>query len=387
MIRKLFKRATAVLLILLLLQAAAVGAFAADTRCSSWAELYLSDAKRMFIPEDLRDLDFTRPISRLELAEMAYGAMGYMTGYYDYYSGLKAANVKGENYFDTHGYEMPRRYPDAPENSPFTDTDSTAAAALNACGILLGRGDRCYCPDDSLTRQEAATVLSRMAAYFDLQVFPFETAFTDTVQIADWAKDGIRTVCGMGLMVGMGDGTFSPETPMTCEQTAATLVRLIDSIPYLLNETAVADGLSSSFNFIWMWVENEAREPVFCLPCYWGTYHYRTDYGYNSWNFLTHGRKTLCAAWGRAAPSETESHTTIFDISTGEAVVSYGGDAGYYYCLTVDQEAVVLSKTVMGREYGDWGTEYYGVYGFDGREILPTAYTWEELCEAGYVNP
>ena len=89
-------------------------------------------------------------------------------------------------------------------------------------------------------------------------------------------------------------------------------------------------------------------------------------------DFLTHDGRSLCAAWGKADPSEEEYHTTIFDISTGETVVSYVGSAGRYHSLTADGKAVVLEKTVMGEEFGDWGTTYYGVYGFDGSEILST---------------
>ena len=350
MIRKICKRTLAVLLTVLLLRSVPVTAFADDPQCSPWAEQYLYDAKGLFIPEDLYDLDYTRPISRLELAELAYETMGWIAGYYDYYAALTEANKTGSNYYETHGYEKPKRYPAVPKSNPFTDTDSDAVAALNAIGILLGKGERRYAPDDTLTRQEAATVLGRMAAYFDFRTFPFETAFADAPQIADWARAGVQTVCGMGLMVGMGDGTFSPETLLTREQTVAMLVRLVDSIPRPLEETEVAEGQNAFFNLMWMWVENEAHEPVFYLPAYWGTYHYRTDYGYNGYRFLTYDGRPLCAAWGKTAPSEKEYHTTVFDISTGETVVSFDGDAGYFHCLTSDQEAIVLSKTVMGEE-------------------------------------
>ncbi|MDR1132387.1 MAG: S-layer homology domain-containing protein [Oscillospiraceae bacterium] len=376
-------------IILTLTFAAAAFAASPDTSYSAWAETYITDAENLgILPDSLKMCGYRQPITRNAFCEMAYETMGYMAGYISYYAALAEANAKGEtDFFEKHGFGITRIYPAAAEgNSPFSDTDSTAIIALNEAGIILGRGNGKFAPDDTLTRQEAAAVLSRMAEYFDLQEFSFELAFSDADQISDWAADGVKTVCGMGVMVGMSDAVFSPAAAYTCEQAIATMIRLINSVPHLSSREEVSDGLYCTFNSMWMWVEDGERNVTFKLPLYWATYNYRSDYGYGGWRFFTHGGKILMAVWGKSDPSVLDYHTTLFELSTGKTLLSLPADAGLFYALDTGKSYIIMQKGVLGTEPGDWGTIQYGVYGFDGKEILATTHEWSDLYHAGYVN-
>jgi hypothetical protein len=54
-------------------------------------------------------------------------------------------------------------------------------------------------------------------------------AFSD-VAADDWYAASVYNVCKLGLMIGFTDGTFRPDDLLTREQTAAILVRLLESL-------------------------------------------------------------------------------------------------------------------------------------------------------------
>jgi hypothetical protein len=75
----------------------------------------------------------------------------------------------------------------AKEPAPaFSDTDEPFVVSLYRAGIIRGRSETVFAPDDLLTREETAAVLFRIANYFDLQKFPWEGAFTDAQEISPW---------------------------------------------------------------------------------------------------------------------------------------------------------------------------------------------------------
>lgn len=114
---------------------------------------------------------------------------------------------------------------------PFTDTDNEHIEVLNALGIVKGKSETEFAPNDSLTREEAAAILCRLinkiypgwdatAQYFD---------FTDSGEISDWAMNDIQVICNMGIMQGVGDNQFAPKDLYTTEQAVATLVRVYNN--------------------------------------------------------------------------------------------------------------------------------------------------------------
>ena len=47
--------------------------------------------------------------------------------------------------------------------------------------------------------------------------------FTD-VDASHWAKNYIQTAYNLGIIAGMGDGTFAPDAPVTYEQALKMVV-------------------------------------------------------------------------------------------------------------------------------------------------------------------
>lgn len=357
---------------------------------SPWAEDYINDAARYgILPASLRECNCKDNITREEFCDLAYETMGYMAGYIAYYNALTEANANDEtDFFEKYGFAVkPIGLAVPTGKTPFSDTDNAHIAALYAAGIVEGKGNNTFAPHDSLTREEAAAIVGRMAAHFELQRFDDAQIFSDAGAISAWATDAVARVCGMGLMVG-SDGSFSPQAAYTREQAVAVAIRLVNSVPYLQNREEIAEGKYFIFNSMYLWVEDAERNVTLKLPHFWETYNYRTDYGYNGVRFFTHDGKLIAAAFGKEAPSETEHYTSFFDADTGEKLFSLENAAGYagdFYALTIDGKHIITEKTVPGAEVGTWRT-YYGVYTFEGKVLMPTMYDWDALRNAGYVN-
>jgi hypothetical protein len=114
--------------------------------------------------------------------------------------------------------------------SPFTDVDDPAVTWAYHLDIVNGVGDGRFNPDGQITRQEAATMLTNMAAnVFELDTGAAPASFGDADGIAGWAKDSVNFVHGCGVMSGVGNNTFAPLNPYTREQSFVTFLRMYNA--------------------------------------------------------------------------------------------------------------------------------------------------------------
>ncbi len=121
---------------------------------------------------------------------------------------------------------------DIDENLYFDDTTDEQILRLSSLGIIEGFGDGTFRPKDLLTREQAATILSRIIRLFaDESEYDTEiTAFADDLWISDWAKEGVNIVSDHGIMLGVGDNRFEPQGIYTREQSAVTMIRLLNHL-------------------------------------------------------------------------------------------------------------------------------------------------------------
>lgn len=170
---------------------------------------------------DLLGSDYTRAITRRQFAALA-------VRYYETLMG----DITGENY----------TIPVNSGDDVFADStgDENMAKAFNL-GILGGynsadtRAGVYVGPNDNITREQAATMLTRL---MEKLIVAFDSVgrtgwtvwyadslpFTDT--ISDWAYDGVRAVYGVGAMTGTTGTTFSAKSPYTIEQSIVTIMRI-----------------------------------------------------------------------------------------------------------------------------------------------------------------
>lgn len=119
----------------------------------------------------------------------------------------------------------------------FTDTKSANVLAAAALGIVNGRGNGLFAPNDTITRQEAAAMLTRLAKCLGKSTGGAAMNFADTANLANWAKEGIGYISsvadpasGKRVMNGTGSGRFSPLGIYTREQAYMTAVRLFHAL-------------------------------------------------------------------------------------------------------------------------------------------------------------
>ena len=115
----------------------------------------------------------------------------------------------------------------------FSHSDTAAVSEAAQLGIVKGTGKGRFMPRRFITREEAAVMLARAAAYLKIQGTGEPVEFTDAGQISDWAKDGVETVSAivgggsLPVMRGTQPGIFSPQGRYTVEQAAVTFYRLL----------------------------------------------------------------------------------------------------------------------------------------------------------------
>lgn len=111
----------------------------------------------------------------------------------------------------------------------FTDVNpdawyySVVSAAQNT-GIVLGDDKNAFHPEDSISRQDMATILCRA---FGFKGGNTASKFTDYNNISDYAKDAVDALCENGIINGMGNGTFAPFANATRAQAAQMIYKII----------------------------------------------------------------------------------------------------------------------------------------------------------------
>ena len=93
---------------------------------------------------------------------------------------------------------------------------------------MEGLGNQKFAPDASLTREEMATLLSRL-----LKISPsnkYKNHFKD-VDSSKWSYPYIVTMAEENIFEGFDDGTFRPKVKVTRAQMAALLDRIKNMIP------------------------------------------------------------------------------------------------------------------------------------------------------------
>lgn len=118
----------------------------------------------------------------------------------------------------------------------YTDYTDDKIKFLTSIGIINGMGDGTFAPDEPITREQAATILYRMAEFLDKipevqpdgAVYPSNYYYTDAESISDWARNAVMTMRKMGIMNGVIDNAFLPGRNYTVEQAIATMVRLYE---------------------------------------------------------------------------------------------------------------------------------------------------------------
>ncbi len=112
----------------------------------------------------------------------------------------------------------------------FNDTKNEKVLHLAGLGIINGMGDGSFAPDKFITREEAAVILDRICILAGITVSGSDERFADDGEISYWAKTGVYNIKNIGIMNGVGENKFLPKSNYTTEQAIATILRVFEMI-------------------------------------------------------------------------------------------------------------------------------------------------------------
>ncbi len=111
--------------------------------------------------------------------------------------------------------------------APFADVSGleceTAVGALYELGVVEGMTETSFAPQSSLTRAQMAAILVRAFGCEDLSG---GKTFSDVPE-GHWARAYVSAAASAGLIEGMSDTLFAPEENVTLEQCVTMLVRAL----------------------------------------------------------------------------------------------------------------------------------------------------------------
>ena len=167
---------------------------------SSWAAKQVSQAVDAGLVPDSLQTQYTKTATRAEFCALAV----------ELYETVKGAEIT--------------------ERATFTDTYDLNVQKMAALGVVNGIGNGKFNPDGQLTREQAATMLARLAEVMGKPLSASAPAFADNGSISSWAFDAVGQVKGAGIMDGTGNNTFSPQQPYTREQCMMTTLRMYEQM-------------------------------------------------------------------------------------------------------------------------------------------------------------
>lgn len=172
---------------------------------SAWAQAEVSTAISVgLVPMNLRQ-NYTKPVSRADVAQMFINLIEQSSG------------KSVDRLMDEKGVSI--------NKNAFTDTSDYAVLAANALGIINGTGNSQFSPDGTFTRSQIAAVINRVARVLGVNTDGYTHSFTDVV--GHWVDTELGWPSSVGIINGVGENKFSPDTELTTEQAIAVTYRAL----------------------------------------------------------------------------------------------------------------------------------------------------------------
>lgn len=280
----------------------------------------------------------------------------------------------------------------------FTDTDDVCIGALSNVGIITGRNDECFSPNDFLSREEAAAVIGRAFDLFGFKRLNKITNFADKSNISPWAVSAVDSLCPYKIIIGTDNGNFLPKSTITREQAAIITQRFMRMTELFEVDEPLSDGYSAWQTLSASYVEDNKGKVIFSLPRYFPPEMGKSVESYDgirickykdSYIYITSGIDAISAAQGSTIPG-----TAVFDILSGSELMfvpmqqnDIGNWASGFYDFTADGEYLIFYyQTHKGSTMSDGGKYVYGIYDINGNEILSVSHLWQALYSAGWVS-
>ena len=114
----------------------------------------------------------------------------------------------------------------------FSDTSGhwaqDAITTVAAHGIISGYNETNFGPDDLITREQMAVMISKAACLSSGE----GKTFADSNQIADWAKAAVAAASYKNIISGYPDNSFGPQANATRAEAVTVIVKALDTKGY-----------------------------------------------------------------------------------------------------------------------------------------------------------
>lgn len=111
----------------------------------------------------------------------------------------------------------------------FEDTKNRNVNKLVEEGIIKGKSNSLFAPNDFLTREEAATILHRtLLNLSECNCIENKFLYKDDKTIQEWAKEAVYCMHSSKIMIGTDAGDFMPKENLSKEEAVATVMRMYD---------------------------------------------------------------------------------------------------------------------------------------------------------------
>lgn len=172
---------------------------------SSWAKSEVEAATLAgLVPENLQK-NYQQPVSRGDVTQMFINLIEQSSG------------KSVDRLMDEKGVSV--------NKDAFTDTSDYAVLAANALGIINGTGNSQFSPNGTFTRGQIAAIINRVARVLGVNSDGYTHSFTDVV--GHWADTELGWPSSVGIINGVGNNKFSPDTELTTEQAIAITYRAL----------------------------------------------------------------------------------------------------------------------------------------------------------------
>lgn len=216
------------------------------------------------------------------------------------------------NLFDIERSSYKDIYTDVSADHWFAKTVQTAYD-INLVDKMLTVGKK-FKPDEAITREEAATIIAKLAKIKKDEPDGTAGSFSDEGAIVDWAKDSVDAATAYGVINGYPDGTFAPKKNITRAEASAMLFRVIELGGRLTiyvdgeNGNDKNDGtqqrplktIEAAKNFVKPYLKNmNSHLYVFIKG---GTYRIEEPITFTPEDSGTNGYSVIYTSWGNESP-------------------------------------------------------------------------------------
>jgi len=137
------------------------------------------------------------------------------------------------------------------EEKTFEDIQShksqNAIEELAVRGIINGKNEKSYCPDETMTRAEFATIVVRALGVPEKSGAKFNDVTED-----DWFNVYVNTAYGYGIINGISENEFNPYGEITREEAATMILRAakLCGMKEDTSETGVRNALAEFSDYV-----------------------------------------------------------------------------------------------------------------------------------------